>query len=70
MAVAVVFGVVLTFLGIGCAMLARYFFIGHRQFDDNGMGFFAVLFSAGAILILAIATVLFVKAYRSRKSKK
>jgi Na+-transporting NADH:ubiquinone oxidoreductase subunit NqrE len=67
--VAVIFGVVLTLIGIGCAIMARYFFIGHRQFDDNGMGFLAVLFSAGAFLTLAIAAVLFIKAYMSERSK-
>ena len=67
---AVIFGVLLTLIGIGCAVEARLLFIGQRRFDENGMGVMAFLFSVGAFLTLALATVLFVKAYRGRKGKK
>jgi len=70
MAMVVVFGIVLTLIGIGCAIMARSFFIGERRFSEGGMGHVALLFSAGAALTLAIAIILFVRAYISGKGKK
>ena len=66
----VILGVVLTLIGIGCAIMARLFSIGERRFDEPTMGGAALLCSVAAFLTLALAVVLFVKAYRSRKGKK
>ena len=66
---AVIFGVVLTLIGIGCAVEARSLFIGDREY---GGGMDTVGFFLGVIAFLAFigAIFLFIQAYRGGKGKK
>jgi hypothetical protein len=67
--VAIIFGIVLTVIGIGCAIEAQGLITGGREYG-GGMGLVGLLFGVIALIAFIGAIVLFVKAYRNRKGKK
>ena len=67
---AVIFGAVLTVIGIGCAIMAGELFIGANEGVDPGMAGGGIVLGVISLIAFIGAIVLFVKAYRSRKDKK